>query len=158
MKNLLTTLALTTLSLSTFAATSGSLNLSGSVSPKLSIVVNPNAASTTLDLSTSQSNLLVGTTLEKSNSKTGYTISVRSANGGKLGHEESNPADVLAYTMNYGSFSGSLTTSDQTAVDVNSTQIGGLSRDIKINYTGLAPEDMKSGSYADTVTFTITAK
>jgi hypothetical protein len=63
------------------------LILRGNVPQILSIQVNAEAQATELDLSTSQNDLKVATVQEKSNSSTGYQVSISSANSGALLHE-----------------------------------------------------------------------
>lgn len=158
MKNVLKVIVALMFVQTSFAATSGQLNLSGIVPSRLSIVVNPEAVATNLDLSTTQANLKVAAVTERSNHRLGYTVAVKSSNNGVLAHEDGVANGSVAYTLKYGTFDGTLTTADQTAVDSNNIQLPGLSRDVEISYTGDAPENMRSGTYSDIVTFTITAK
>lgn len=138
------------------AATTGSLSLSGAVTEGISIVVdssNGNAAA--LDLSTSQSTLNIATITENSNSSTGYTISAKSTNAGKLKH--SSLSDNVPYTIKYaGGAAVTLTTSDQVVKTQSTGGVyTGVSSPVTIQYTGSS--GISAGTYSDTITFTIAA-
>lgn len=139
--------ALTLFTLPAFSATSATLLLKGVVSPVLSVAIAPESAAANLDLSTSQTDLLVGTMTERSNNSTGYTLSFSSANNGKL----INGAEYVSYTLKYGTtaltFPQSISKSFTNAAPINT--------DLKISYIG--NDSLMSGTYEDTVTVTITA-
>jgi hypothetical protein len=149
---LVATLAITS---TTFAATSGILVLQGVVAQKLSIAVTPATAASSLDLSTSQTNLTVASINEKSNSKTGYKVTITSANAGNL--KRTDGADVFAYTMKYGGTAVGLTGSGTTFGQSTSTGSVNVNKDLAISYTGIAAESMVEGTYADTLTLNIAA-
>jgi hypothetical protein len=149
---LVATLAITS---TTFAATSGTLVLQGVVAQKLSIAVTPATAASSLDLSTSQTNLTVASINEKSNSKTGYKVTITSANAGNL--KRTDGADVFAYTMKYGGTAVGLTGSGTTFGQSASTGSVNVNKDLAISYTGIAAESMVEGTYADTLTLNIAA-
>jgi uncharacterized membrane protein len=142
------------LSTTTFAATSGTLLLQGVVAQKLSIAVTPAAAATALDLSTSQTNLTVASVNEKSNSKTGYKVTITSANAGNL--KRTDGADVFAYSMKYGGSAVGLSGVGTTFSQATSGSVN-VNKDISISYTGIAAEAMVEGTYADTLTLNIAA-
>lgn len=137
------------------AATTGTLVLQATVAQDLPLTVTAEAVASSLDLSTSQTGLKVGTVNEKSNSGTGYTISAKSTNGSLL---KNGALDQLSYQITYdGGSAITLTTSDQT---VKTQSTGGLydhDSDVDIVYTGKAPATMVQGTYSDTITFTIAA-
>lgn len=152
--NLLAT-ALTTLSLSVsaYAATSGVLQLRGTVQARLSIELINDTNAGTLDLETTQSDFTVAQAREKSNSKTGYKVNISSTNAGELVSDE-DPASTIAYTLKY----------DGTSVDLSGDEFsyayptpGNNDRDLQISYTGVPFEDLVEGTYGDDVTFTISA-
>jgi hypothetical protein len=142
------------LSTTTFAATSGTLLLQGVVAQKLSIAVTPAAAASALDLSTSQTNLTVASVNEKSNSKTGYKVTITSANAGNL--KRTDGADVFAYSMKYGGSAVSLSGVGTTFSQASAASVN-VNKDISISYTGVAAESMVEGTYADTLTLNIAA-
>lgn len=155
MKNTKRILALSALILSSVAtaATTGSLILRGNVPDILSIEVTAEAIATTLDLSTTQADLKVATVQEKSNSETGYTVSISSANDGSL--VRSGGSESITYTMKYNGVAVDLSGVDTfnnaaaAAVTVN--------KDVTISYVGQDFDDLVAGDYEDTVTFSIAA-
>lgn len=153
MKNLkvMTALGLLTLCLPSFAATTGNLILRGKIQDILSIKVKAEADATTLDLATDQTDLKVASVQEKSNSASGYNVSIESANDGQLLRD--GGTEVFPYTMKYDGEAVDLSTissfsnSASAAVSVN--------KDVTISYSGQGVEDMIAGDYEDTVTFSI---
>lgn len=154
MKNLFTA-ALILASASSMAATTGTLLLTGTVAEEVAILVTPEAAATTLDLSASPTALKVASVNEKSNSNTGYKIAVKSANGGLL---ENGALDSLAYQISYdGGSAISPTTADQDVKTVSTAGVYDADSDVNISYTGKPAAQMVEGTYSDTLTFTISA-
>ena len=154
-KLILTTALLTLTSGSLLAATSGTLLLQGVVPQKVSITVTSQAVASALDLSTSQNDLVVASVNEKSNSKTGYKVTITSANLSKL--KRTDGADVLAYTMKYNGSAVALTSAAGTTLSSSSAAAVNVNKSVAVSYTGVAAESMVEGTYADTVTFTIAA-
>lgn len=155
MKMALTILAVVGFSTGSQAATTGTLTLSGTILALVSIVVTPNAASTSLDLTTNQTDLLVGTVAENSNALNGYRIKAKSTNGSKIKH--ATAADFISYTIKYGAGSATtLTTTDQI---VKTQSTGGaysnVSSNVTLSYTGSG--SLTAGAYSDGITFTIEA-
>lgn len=152
MKKFITALTLTALTASSFAATSGTLLLKGTIAPLLSIAVTPEAIASTLDLTASPSNLKVASVQEKSNSNTGYKVTISSSNLGVL---KNGSDDSVTYTLSYDDVAINLaapvvqTHSAAAAVTVN--------KDVKISYTGRPQDELVAGDYTDTLTFTIAA-
>ncbi|MDA9072648.1 fimbrial protein, partial [bacterium] len=143
------------LSINLGAATSGNLLLRGLVTAETAILITPEASAVTLDLSASPTNLKVATSNEKSNSASGYTISVSSVNNGFLAN---GVVDSLAYELSYG---GSGFATPTTAGAIVKTQslagVYNVDSDVNIRYTGKANAAMAQGTYEDTLTFTISA-
>lgn len=155
MKKLVLVSALLALSTTTFAATSGSLLLQGTVAKKMSLTVSPEAVASTLDLAVSQTDLAVASVNEKSNSKTGYKVTITSANLSQL--KRTDGADVFSYTMKYNGSSVSLVDAAGTTISESSASSVNVNKGVSISYTGVAPELMVEGTYDDTVTFSIAA-
>ena len=153
MKNLLVLSLL--MSTSVFSATTGTLLLQGIVPQKISLIVTPIASASGLDLSASQTDLKVATVNEQSNSKTGYKVTVTSANLSKL--KRTDGPEVFAYTMKYNGSAVALTSAAGTTVTSASTNAN-VNKDVSITYAGIAPELMVEGTYNDVVTFTIAAQ
>ena len=140
---------------SSFGATVGSLVLSGSVAKNVSIAITPEAGSTTLDLTSSVMDLKVATVTEKSNDKDGYTVTLASANSGTL----KNGTLEVIYTAKYSSVAVTLS-SAPVIITNQATQTGviKIDKNFSISYIGIPLEDLMSGVYSDTLTFTISAK
>ena len=137
---------------STFAATSGTLILTGIIPKKVEITVTSKPAASNLDLETTQTNLSVGTLTGKSNVVAGYKISVSSLNSGKLVHT-STPTSFVNYTLRIDTTSVPLSGSGFA----NYSAVGNFTKDVNISYTGVDGYVMTDGNYTDTLTFTISA-
>lgn len=155
MKKLFLASAFLALSTSSFAATTGTLLLQGTVVQKISLAITPQAIASTLDLSTTQTDLAVASVNEQSNSKTGYKLTIASANLSKL--KRTDGSDVFSYTMKYNGSAVALTSVAGTTITNASAASANVNKSVTISYTGIAPELMVEGTYADTVTFTIAA-
>jgi hypothetical protein len=155
MKNLMTTLALTVLTSTAFAGTNATLVLSGSVPKKLDISLDTNAV--VLDLTTSKNLVKIATVTEKSNSNTGYKVTIASANKGVL--KRVGGTETFAYTLKYGStpLTAQGVTAGDTIVGSSSAGLTNVNKDLAISYSGVAAESMVEGSYEDTINLTIAA-
>lgn len=151
MKTLLFALIFST---SAFSATTGTLLLQGVVPQKISVAVTPTTAASALDLTTTQSDLVVASVNEKSNSKTGYKVTITSANLGNL--KRVDGSDVFSYTMKYGGSAVNLTSVAGTTLTSTSTNVN-LNKDMSISYTGASSESMTEGTYSDIVSISISA-
>ena len=155
MKQLLLT-AIIFLSITTNAASTGTLLLSGVVEPVNDISIAPTASATTLNITNGEITKLVATATETSNNLTGYKITMRSTNSSKLVHTIDN-SKFTTYTISYnGGPYISLTTTDQEVKNV--TSLNGLttqSSDIKVNV--VAYPTAPTGTYNDLVTISIAA-
>lgn len=143
-------------SFSTFAGTSDTLTLQGTVAAILDVVVTPDVggANTSLDLKTSTPiapGQIVASVHEKSNSSSGYSISISSANGSKLLH--TNTVDSLSYSLTYGGAAVVMPATLNTAYTSGTME---TDKAVGIVYTGNA--SLASGVYSDTITFTIAAQ
>lgn len=155
MKKLLLASTFLALSASSFAATTGSLLLQGTVAQKISLAVTAASSASTLDLAVSQTDLIVASVNEKSNSKTGYQVTITSNNLSNL--KRTDGSEVLAYTMKYNGSAIALTTAAGTTITDSASSSVNADKDVAISYTGVAPELMVEGTYSDTVTFSIAA-
>lgn len=140
---------------SAVAATTGTLNLSGTVAVVSELTVNPNGANnSSLDILDGEANKLVGTTTETSNNLAGYQIKLSSLNGGELRNTSDNNKKTN-YTI---SFDGGATTAPSTTPTTvkNITSLGTLTTDtseIRISVEALATA--AAGTYTDTLTLSI---
>lgn len=155
MKKFLTLLALTTLTSTAFAGTSATLVLSGSVPKKLDISLDASAVS--LDLTVNKSDFKIATVTEKSNSNTGYKVTISSANNGSL--KRVGGTETFAYSLKYGTtnLSAQNTLAGDTVIGSTAAGLHNVQKDLSISYSGVAAENMVEGSYEDTLNLTIAA-
>ena len=155
MKMFLSFTVFLSLSSSAFASTTGTLLLQGVVAKKVTIAVTSGTVASALDLETTQTDLKVATVNEQSNSKTGYKLSITSANLGKL--KRTDGAEVFNYTLKYGGSAVGLTTASGTVFTNSAGSVVNVTKDLAISYTGVSGSLMVEGTYADTITMNIAA-
>lgn len=155
MKKLVTSIFLFVISSSAFSATTGTLLIQSIIPRRVSILVAPVAVASSLDLTTTQTNLKVAAVTERSNSRTGYKVTIKSANLGKLKREDG--AEVFSYTMKLDGSTVGLSSAAGTSFNRSQTSPVTVNRNITISYTGKAVETMIEGTYSDTVTLDIAA-
>jgi len=156
-KSLLTLITLLTPTV-TWAASTGSLTLSGSVAAVNSIVIAPNGSNnTSLNIAVGETGKLVATISETSNSSTGYIIQISSSNGGELRHSV-DPNKKTTYTVKYGSGSyGTVSTTPTTVKTVASlSALTSTDSDLLVNV--VAAPNAVQGSYSDTINLAIVAQ
>jgi hypothetical protein len=143
------------LSTASYAVTdSDTLSLTATVAETVSITVVADSNATGLDLHTTKSDLAVAAVTEASNAANGYKVLAKSANNGTIKH--STAASNVAYTMKYdGGSAVTLSTSDAQIKSKTSGVYTGEVSAATISYTGVAATSLLSGSYSDTITFTI---
>lgn len=155
---LATAFLMTTVTTKTFAATSGSLTLSGSVGGAIGLVVTPNGANnTTLNITAGEAAKNVASVAETSNNLTGYHIDVVSANGAELRLNGTSTTYKTSYQISYDGGAYFSPTTSYTQIK-NVASLTGLTTNnsavlINVAAYALAPE----GTYSDTLTFTIMA-
>lgn len=128
-------------------SSSGGVSLRGTMPMSCAIAVQDMNA--TWNLTSGESAKTVGAVTETCNAGNGYSISLASANGGKL----KSGANEIAYTVDYDSSAGNLTS--QMVVQRASAQFGKKS-DLKV--TVPISGQHVAGDYADTITVTIAAR
>lgn len=144
-------------SASGWAASSGTLLLSGTVPLVNDIAVTANGTNnTSLNISAGESAKLVANVAETSNNGTGYTVTLSSANGGQL-KNSSDASKKTTYQVSYngGSYAqpGTLPVTVKT-VNSLSAQTTNTSA-IRVNVAAFA--NAPAGVYSDTLTLTIAA-
>lgn len=154
-KKLVLTAVVFILASSSFAATTGTLLLQGVVPQKIGLTVTSQSVASTLDLSTSHTDLVVASVNEQSNSKSGYKITITSANLSKL--KRTDGSDVFSYSMKYNGSAVSLSSATGATINNSAAASVNANRSVSITYNGVAPESMVEGTYSDTVTFSIAA-
>ncbi len=139
----------------TFAATTGTITLSGSVAAATAIVVTGVGGYNNLDLTTSQTNLQVANVREINNTANGYTVRMSSANAGAL---KNGTAGSITYTAKYNGVTANLAVAPVTVTSSPAANaVVNVVKPLSISYTGVAADSLMAGTYSDTLTFTITA-
>lgn len=145
------------------AADTGNLTLSGSVAQVLNISVSATAAANGLDLSISQSPVKIADVVATSNTMSGYTVTVASANSTATRCTGAGPCFYSATTTNtlpfqlyrdavVLSFSGANATFVQAATR---TATGGDTYGARLGYDGSTALLGSATDYSETLTFTI---
>lgn len=125
----------------------GSLSLRGNM--PMSCAISVQDLNATWNLTAGESAKTVGSVTETCNAGNGYSISLASANGGKL----KSGANEINYSVDYDSNAGALTS--QMVVERATAQFGKKS-DLKVTVPGSS--QYVAGDYADTITVTIAAR
>lgn len=142
-------------SFTSFAATQGTLQLQGTIGQVLSLSVQAvSSVNTSLDLTTTQTDLKVADVTEQSNSNTGYKILAKTTNGGLL---KNGSLDQVSYSMKYDGVAVTLAQTDTAVKSISTGGVYSASSDVEISYTGQSAASLTQGTYSDTVTFTIQA-
>lgn len=137
-------------------ADTGVITLSGSIDVVNEIVITQTEAATNLNILEGQSDSLIATVEESSNSPTGYTIYMNSVNDSELVNSE-DPLDSASYLISYdGGAYMSLTTSD-TAVKTVGTLEGLVTDESEVLINVLANTEAGSGVFSDLITVSIAA-
>lgn len=142
------TVLLVAVSMGAFAqiTDTATLNLSGTVGDFVSITVSPDPAASSLALSGGQGpQLQVGTVTVSAN--VAYDITVASTNN----FDFSDGTNTLAYSFYYD---GTLVGSSGASVETGTTA-NGVTRPVAVTYAAPGPS-LPTGTYTDTLTFTIT--
>lgn len=138
---------------------SGTLDLSGIISEAVSLSISAESAASNLDLTTTQSDLLVATITENSNTALGYDVTISSANDSSL--KRNGGTETIGYTLKYDGSSIDLSSSSSTPAAAKSDATGGVVSDtsqVQISYTGVNESQTVAGTYEDTLTIEIAAK
>jgi len=140
---------------SAFAATSGTVGLSGSVAPSFSLVLPGNYTGTMNDGASEVNTWAIGDVTVVSNYKN-WTIGVSSTNSGYLVHSTDN-TEKVQYTMTLGSLATnqSLASAWTSAAQARTAKVGN-SYAFSIKFTASANDFWQTGTYTDTLTVTIT--
>ena len=128
------------------------LNLNGQVGAHCTVAIAATAKAASLDLKAGEQNASVGVITETCNSKSGYTVSISSKNGGQLRSGDAS-APLASYTAVYDDATGSIATGlSATRSKVVFNRSGNLLINIPANAQAIA------GNYADNITVVIAAK
>jgi hypothetical protein len=140
---------------SVIAATNGSIMISGNVNAATALVVTSETGYNALALSTGATNQKVATVREINNTANGYTLTLSSANAGKLrlGTQDIN------YSATYDNTSVNLTLAGVIVTNQGAqTSPINVTKDFKITFAGVDESLYMQGTYSDTLTFTIASK
>ena len=159
MKRLFLILAMALVGVSLFAATTASVTITGTVAAFLSITVTP--VTTTFDLTQTVSNATIASVNEKCNDYLGYTVTVASTNLAGTGSQPffKDPVSLaqLYYTLEYNTVPVSFSSGVAKITDSNTVSgANGATNPMTISFTG--NPNLPSGTYQDTLTFTILQK
>lgn len=139
------------------AATTGDIYLQGEVLAINELIIVPTVYATSLNLAAGEVDRKVATTTERSNSLSGYTISMRSLNSSKLNHSVLGATYNAPYTIKYhGVTTPPLTTVDQVVKTISSLpSLTTDTSDILVSIVGNA--SLPPGFYTDVITVSIAA-
>ena len=152
-RSIIVTVALAAAMAPTFAlSATGSLGLSGVVSPVTTITVTADANATALPVGSAATDLKIATVTELSNSKSGYTVTLSTTNGAKL----KGSVDFLAYTLKYGSNAVSFIGGTATLTTA-STRSASSAGSANILYISFPATYLSADTYIDSLTFTISS-
>lgn len=142
------------LALTSYAADTGTLILSGVVLSSCNLVITPNGSNnTTLNITGGEVSKLVANSLETCNNLTGYKINLKSANAGEL-RNAVVPSLKTTYTLTYGGQTVTPTTNYQEVKNVTVLNAPAIATSA-INATVAAYPAAMAGTYSDTVTVQI---
>jgi len=97
--------------------------------------------------------ILIGTITERSNSSTGYTVTVVSDNNSRLANSDNT--HFVLYTINYGTLVIDLSSGSALIVDTHSSRkFDSITRELRISYRS---DSIRPDSYTDTLTFIMSA-
>lgn len=149
------------LSPAAFAATSNDTQ-SGTVAP-IGTVSYTAGPSLTITPNVDQTDTDFGSVNVQSNSNAGWTLEVASANGSMLKNTGVTPVATISYTLKVGGTSVDVSTAGTavTAKDVSvltDSADGGHDYAVQGTIAAAASDGRPSGTYEDTLTFTLTNK
>jgi hypothetical protein len=134
------------------------------IGSSLAINLSVDSIASSLPLTTSQTDLSLGTAYETSNSATGYRVLMRSQNGGFLKHSSagSSPSSSqkIPYSFKYASTTATLSPANTNAT-VKTVAAGiynNSSSALAISYTAPGLSSVEAGNYSDILTFTVEAQ
>ncbi len=161
----LTTLMTSGLTTASLAANtdSGNVSLTASVAAAVKVTVAGAGNYNALLLTTTYSDEHVANVNEKSNSRDGYTVTLKSANAGLLKNQYNGSVYNVTYTAKYGATgsesAANLTTAGVLVTNVATAQdtVTNSDKVLKISFTGVNELEYLEGNYTDTLTFDIAA-
>ncbi|MGZ3725608.1 MAG: hypothetical protein ACXWQQ_07395 [Pseudobdellovibrio sp.] len=157
MKNLLLTAMVLLATSSSFAASTGTLDISGTVLPINDIVINPNLGNKdSLNITGGEVDKNVASVDETSNNINGYKIMMSSLNSSKLVNSAS-AAFSTAYTVSYAGGAATTLTTTPTPVKDSGALAGLTTVTSQLTVSVTAYPTAPAGTYGDTITISIVA-
>jgi hypothetical protein len=144
------------------ADTTATLTIQGTVNNVTSIVIAPQNNYNDLNVSTGETDKVVGVATERCNSRLGYTVALSSLNAGTgtqafLKAITAGNTDVINYSLKYNGTIVPLVAGSAVVTDVSSrTPNAGLDKNISVTVAGA--QWSNTDTYRDTLTVEITAK
>jgi len=153
-KLIIVAISLTTLTV--FAAATGTVNLSAVVTGLNDMVVTALAKASALDIIGGEAGVKVASVSETSNNRVGYHITMYSVNAGKMVNAV-DPLVFSPYTISYDAGASVAPPLQAAPVTVKTVSLlTGKTIDVSdVNITLTANPDAVSGTYADTITFSM---
>ena len=161
-KYILLTIATLGLVGASLADTTATLTIQGTVSSVTSISITPQNNYNDLDVSSGETDKVVGIATEKCNSRLGYTVTLSSLNAGTgsqafLKAVTAGNSDVINYSITYNGTIVSLVSGSSEVTNVSSrTAASGVTKDIAVTIAG--SQWANTDTYTDTLTLDISAK
>jgi hypothetical protein len=130
-----------------------SITLSGTVTQSCNLTVTPGGSYNTLNLTTTQTDVMVGTIAESCNDGKGYKVTIGTRYGTDSGMlKGSTYHQSMTYGVNYGSVN-TLTFAGSTATATDSHAAGYTTVTLGVSYA--AGTQLTADTYTDTLTFTM---
>ena len=140
-----------------FAASTGTLRVSGTVSVVNDLVVTPNGTNnTSLNIIAGESAKNIASVAETSNNGMGYIMQMSSVNAGKLVNA-TDATKFTNYTISYNGASYAAPNANPTTIKTVSSLNGLTTQSSPVLTNVTAYPAAIAGSYSDTVTFSIVA-
>lgn len=157
-KYLVITGAVFAMASASFAQSTATLTISGTVAPINTITIASQSGYNTLNLVAGATAQVVGIATETSNDKLGYKVTLGSANAGSTaqaflkGALTGNP-DTVNYSITYGGTAVTLASGSATVTSVAArTGAAGVTKNIAVTFAG---SWLTADTYSDTLTLTI---
>jgi hypothetical protein len=156
-KQIVVICGLLALATASFAQSSATLTISGSVSAVNTITVAPQSGYNALDLVNGATDKLVGIATETSNDVLGYHVTLASANAGTGSQAflkgTGGNTDVVNYSVKYNGNAVTLSAGSATVTSTTGrTPSSGVTKDIAVTFAG---SWLAADTYSDTITLTI---
>jgi hypothetical protein len=156
-KQIVAVCGLLALATASFAQSSATLTISGSVAAVNTITVAPQSGYNALDLVNGATDKLVGIATETSNDVQGYKVTLSSANAGTGAQAflkgTGGNTDVVNYSVKYNGTAATLSGGSATVTSATGRTVSsGVTKNIAVTFAG---SWLAADTYSDTITLTI---